>query len=219
MNSRLPQFYRLDQDHRYRALLKACPSLTQQDLNQLTQAGQLGWERADKMVENCIGVFELPIGLGLNFVINHQEHLIPMAVEEPSIIAAVSHIARLVRPFGGFKADADPSVMIAQIQIVECPNQEQAKSAILNAQSELIESANQCHPNLKQRGGGAQGIEVHLLPAYDESSPEMCIVHLLVDCVDAMGANAVNTMAERLAPRLEELTHGKVYLRILSNLE
>jgi hydroxymethylglutaryl-CoA reductase len=200
MNSRLPQFYQLSHTHRLNALLEACPTLNQADLDQLTQAGQLGWDRADKMVENCIGVFELPVGLGLNFVINDQQHLIPMAVEEPSIIAAVSHVARLVRPFGGFKADADPSIMIAQIQLVGCPDLNQAKHIILNAKEDLITRANQCHPNLKQRGGGAQEIEVRLLPAYDDQGSEMCIVHLLVDCVDAMGANAVNTMAERLAP-------------------
>ena len=174
----------------------------------------LSVERADKMVENCVGVFSLPIGLGLNFVINHKDYVIPMVVEEPSVIAAVSHIARLARSSGGFIASSDESIMIAQVQVVACPNLEEAKKSIYEAEEELLQKANQVHPNLVQRGGGARAIEVR---SFYEPHP-MIVVHFLVDCVDAMGANAVNSIAESLAPRIEELSQGKVYLRILSNL-
>jgi len=212
MSARIPKFYRLGKAERLDALLERAP-LDSEDLKAL-ESGGLEWSRADKMVENCVGVFSLPVGLGLNFLINGRDYLIPMVVEEPSVVAAVSHIAMLTRPHGGFTADADPSLMIAQVQVVDVPDLNEARVALLNAQAELLRRADEVHPNLVSRGGGARDLEVRVF----EGEHPMLVVHLIVDCVDAMGANAVNGMAEGIAGRVEELTGGRVYLRILSNL-
>jgi len=212
MSARIPKFYQLGHQARLEALCERAP-LNEEDLKALASGG-LEWARADKMVENCVGVFGLPVGLGLNFMINGRDYLIPMVVEEPSVVAAVSHIARLTRPSGGFSASADPSLMIAQVQVVELPDLGRARAALLDARAELLARADEVHPNLVSRGGGARDIEVRLF----EGERPMLVLHLIVDCVDAMGANAVNAMAEGLAPRVEELTGGRVYLRILSNL-
>lgn len=226
--SRAPGFYRLSLAER-RAWLIEHHGLSAHELDELgwltapsadpacpQSSHQLGLrpERADKMVENCIGVFGLPVGLGLNFVVNQREYVIPMVVEEPSVIAAVSHVARLARPRGGFRATSDEGVMIAQVQVVGCEHWERAASNVREAEAELLSLADQIHPNLKARGGGARGIEVRVL----QDPHPMLIVHFLIDCVDAMGANAVNSIAEGAAPRIEALTGGRVYLRILSNL-
>ena len=223
MSSRVAGFYRLSLAER-RAWLQEQFELSDAELDglgvlasytdQSDSQAALSVERADKMVENCVGVLGLPIGLGLNFTINDHDYVIPMVVEEPSVIAAVSHIARLARPDGGFRASSDEGVMIAQIQVVSCPDLSLGAQALRDAESELLTLADQVHPNLKRRGGGARGVEVRVI----ESPHPMLIVHILVDCVDAMGANAVNEIAEGLAPRVEALTEGRVYLRILSNL-
>ncbi|MGM0576140.1 MAG: hydroxymethylglutaryl-CoA reductase, degradative [Myxococcota bacterium] len=212
-SSRIPGFYKLDVDARH-AELKARFGLTDEELDTLRLGSCLGVERADKMVENCVGVFGMPIGLGLNFVVNDRDYTVPMVVEEPSVVAAVSNSARLVREAGGFDADADDSVMIGQIQVLEVPDHEAAVAAIQRHREELLERADLIHPNMRRRGAGARDIEVRWLP---EPFP-MLVVHLLVDCSDAMGANAINAMSEGLAPRIEELTGGRVNLRILSNL-
>ena len=210
--SRIPGFYRLDVDAR-RAELQRRFALSDAEMDLLGGAA-LGAERADKMVENCVGVFGLPIGLGLNLTVNDRDYVVPMVVEEPSIIAAVSNMARLVRPHGGFTADADPGVMIAQVQVVGAPDAAKAEAALWAARPRLLARANAEHPNMAARGGGAHDIEVR---RFDEPHP-MLVLHLLVDCCDAMGANAVNAMAEGVAPLVEDLTGGRVYLRILSNL-
>lgn len=212
-DSRIPGFYRLDTPARH-AELKARLGLTDADLATLADGGSLDWDRADKMVENCVGVFGLPIGLGLNFTVNGRDVLVPMVVEEPSIIAAVSHIAKIARPHGGFTADADPGIMISQVQIVDVPDMDAAIAALEGARAQILARANAEHPNMAARGGGARDIEVR---RFDEPWP-MLVLHLLADCCDAMGANAVNAMAEGVAPLIESLTGGKVYLRILSNL-
>jgi hydroxymethylglutaryl-CoA reductase len=215
--SRIPAFYKKSLAQRQDCLLQQCPDITRNELMALEgQSEALDWSRADKMVENCIGVLSLPLGLALNFTINERDYLIPMAVEEPSIIAAVSHIARLVRPYGGFKAQSDPSIMIAQVQILKLANIEDAVASIHQNKSNLIQQANQFQPNLVQRGGGVKEIETRVLQA--ENGSLMLIVHFLVDCVDAMGANAVNTIAEGMAQPLSLLTGGQICLRILSNL-
>ena len=217
-------FYRLTLDER-RTWLSQQFGLSSDELNGLgtlitsdtigaENASALSVERADKMVENCIGVLGLPIGLGLNFTINKRDYVIPMVVEEPSVIAAVSHIAQLARLDGGFTASSDEGVMIAQIQVVHCVDLKRSAQAVRDAEDELLVLADQVHPNLKRRGGGARGVEVRVI----ESPHPMLIIHILVDCVDAMGANAVNEIAEGLAPHVEHLTGGRVYLRILSNL-
>lgn len=212
-DSRIPGFYRLDKPARH-AELKTRLGLTDADLAALADGGSLDWDRADKMVENCVGVFGLPIGLGLNFSINGRDLLIPMVVEEPSIIAAVSHIAKIARSHGGFTADADPGIMISQVQIVDVPDMDAAIAALNGARAQILARANAEHPNMAARGGGARDIEIR---RFDEPY-SMLVLHLLADCCDAMGANAVNAMAEGVAPLVESLTGGKVYLRILSNL-
>ena len=212
-DSRIPGFYKLDIATRHDELRRRF-GLTDADLAVLTAGGGLTVERADKMVENCVGVFGLPIGLGLNFRINGSDRVIPMVVEEPSVVAAVSNMARLVRDAGGFEGDADPPVMIGQVQILDAPDPEAAVRALLGARARLLARANAVHPNMAARGAGACDLEVH---RFDAPWP-MLVLHLLIDCADAMGANAINAMAEGVAPLVEELTGGRVCLRILSNL-
>ena len=212
-DSRIPGFYRLAQSDRTREITTRF-GLSEADISALTSGDGLDFDRADKMVENCIGVFGLPIGLGLNFRINERDYAIPMVVEEPSVVAAVSNMAKVVRPHGGFTADADPGIMIAQVQVTDVADHEVASQAIREAEAQLLALANSKNPNMVSRGGGAQGIEIRIF----EEPHRMMVIHLLVDCVDAMGANAVNTMAEAIAPLIEECTGGRVILRILSNL-
>lgn len=212
-SSRIPGFYRLDVDGRLDEL-RTRFGLTEDEVAVLRDGGRLGVERADKMVENCVGVFGLPIGLGLNFLINDQEYTVPMVVEEPSIVAAVSNMARTVRQGGGFHAESDESVMIGQVQILGAPDADKAVAALRNAKTRILDQANAVHPNMKRRGGGARDIEVRV---FEDPYP-MIVLHLLVDCGEAMGANAINAMAEGVAELVEELTGGRVNLRILSNL-
>lgn len=217
-SSRLPGFYKLSPaTRRERVADSAGLSPAQQET---LSAASLSIGRADLMVENVIGTFGLPLGVGVNFTINGRDVLVPMVVEEPSVVAAVSNMARLVRRSGGFTAEADPSVMIGQIQVCDVPDMDAAVAAVAAAEPELMSRAAAIHPRLVARGGGPRGVEVRRV-VYDEPGEprsEMLVVHFLLDCVDAMGANMVNTVAERLAPRIEVLTGGRVGLRILSNL-
>jgi len=213
--SRIEGFYRMQRGERL-ARLAAAAGIREGDVATLLDPNPLPFEKANHMVENAIGVIALPLGVGLNFLINGREYLVPMAVEEASVVAAASHAARLVRDSGGFGAEADPSIMIAQIQLVKVPDMGAAVGRIAAATAQLIAAANAVHPNMVKRGGGARAIEVRPLP--DTACGPMLVVHLLVEVGDAMGANAVNTIAEALAPSLEELTAGQVRLRILSNL-
>jgi hydroxymethylglutaryl-CoA reductase len=167
------------------------------------------------MIENVIGTMPLPLGVAVNFVINGKEVLIPMAIEEPSVVAAASNAAKMARDAGGFEAHTTEPVMIGQIQLVDVPDPSTAKERILEMKNELLEFCNAKDPVLVKFGGGARDVEVRVL---DTLQGPMVIVHLLVDCRDAMGANAVNTMAEAAAPLLEEATGGRAYLRIISNL-
>ncbi len=211
--SRIPGFYKLDIDERYEEL-RTRFDLSKDDLAVLRNAGHLDVERADKMVENCVGVFGLPIGLGLNFIINGDDVTVPMVVEEPSVVAAVSNMARTVRKAGGFTASADDAMMIGQVQILDVEDQGTAAEILKEHEAELLRLANEVHPNMERRGGGAKAIEVRAF-----TNPyAMLVLHLLIDCGEAMGANAVNAMAEGVASRVEELTGGRVNLRILSNL-
>ena len=211
--SRIPGFYRLSLNERH-SILRERFGLTDQDMTALTAAGGLDVDRASLMIENCVGLFSLPVGLGLNFVVNNKPYIVPMVVEEPSVVAAVSNSAKLVAQGGGFSAEADPGQMIAQVQVLDLPDLESATLAIEAAEPQLIALANSKNPGMVKRGGGALGLEVRRF----ETEPDMLVVHLIVDCVDAMGANAVNSMAEGIAPLIEELTSGRVCLRILSNL-
>ena len=172
--------------------------------------------RADGMIENVIGTFELPLGVATNFTVNGRDYLVPMAVEEPSVVAAASYMARIVRGCGGFTASATRPVMRAQIQVLNIGDVARAKADILGHSDDLIARANSRDRLLVELGGGCIGIELHEFP--ESPVGAMVVVHLLVDVRDAMGANTVNTMAEYLAPEIERITGGQVRLRILSNL-
>jgi hydroxymethylglutaryl-CoA reductase len=209
-SSRLPGFYRLPLDERQAELARQT-GLSAEDLA-LFASGGLAVAGADRMVENAIGIYALPLGLGLNFIVNGVDRLIPMAVEEPSVIAAASNAARMVREGGGFSADADEAVMTAQVELREVADAATASAAITNARAEILNLADQALPRLRERGGGCRDLEVRILPG-----PRL-VVHLYVDCREAMGANMVNTVAEAVAGHLAELASARVGLRILSNL-
>ena len=168
------------------------------------------------MVENAVGVFGLPLGVATNFRVNGRDILVPMAIEEPSVVAGASFAARLCREGGGFTTSSDTPVMIAQVQVLDLVNPHQARLALLADKKRLLEFANTTDPVIVGLGGGARDIEARVI----EHSPvgPMLVLHLLYDCLDAMGANTVNTAAEALRPMIEEITVGRVGLRILSNL-
>lgn len=219
-SSEISRFYQLP-IHERRALLAQRLDLPDADLAALTLGHGLNDDHADRMVENALGILGMPLGLCVNLRINGQDWLAPMAVEEPSVIAAASHAAKMLREGDGIIADVSPPHMIGQIQVLDVPDFTQARAAIMASRDALLAEANACDPLLVSLGGGAFDIEVrHLppLPGEDDPLGPMLIVHLLVDVRDAMGANAINTMCERLAPRIEGLTNGRVRLRILSNL-
>jgi hydroxymethylglutaryl-CoA reductase len=215
-NSRLGGFYQLDPHERLQAI-KSFDGLCEEDLLQLRGGGGvLTIERADKMIENVVGTFDLPLGVATNFQINGHDVLIPMVVEEPSIVAGASYAAKLVRAGGGFQTSSTAPLMIGQVQLVGVASPHKARHDILTHSDEILALANRQSSSLLSLGGGAQDVEVRIF----ESSPmgPMVVVHLIIDCRDAMGANAINTMAEAVAPLLERISGGRAYLRILSNL-
>jgi hydroxymethylglutaryl-CoA reductase len=224
MASRLPGFYHRSVDER-RALL-APLGLSAELAHTLEPSGGLPTHTAVHMIENVIGVLGLPLGVALNFVIDGDAVIIPMAVEEPSIIAACSFIAKLAADGGGFTTSADAAVTVAQVQLLDVPDVAQAELAIRTARTSLMRDADRHCEGLVQRGGGCRDIRVRVLqplPADDihgdlDGGGAMVIIHIVVDTVEAMGANAVNTIAEALAPTLEQLTGGRSRLRILTNL-
>jgi len=213
-SSRIPGFYKLSIIERLR-LVRDFAELTDEDLAMLLNTGSLQLSLADRMIENVIGVFHLPFAVATNFLINERDYLVPMVIEEPSVVAAASNAAKMVRKGGGFKASTTPPVMIGQIQLVDVKDPHEAKEAILGEKEHILEIANSKDPILVKLGGGAKDIEVRII---DSMKGSMVITHLLVDVRDAMGANAVNTMAEAVAPYIEKITGGRVYLRIISNL-
>lgn len=190
-------------------------SLGEEDLEVLRKTGCLDLDAAGRMIENVIGTMELPFGVATNFTINGKSYLVPMVLEEPSVVAAASNAAKLAKPGGGFSAETDEPVMIGQIQLVDVPDPGQARKNILERKEEIIELCNRQDSTLVKFGGGARDVQVREI---DSSQGKMLIVHILVDVRDAMGANAINTMAERLTPLLEESSKGKARLRIISNL-
>ncbi|MGV3525010.1 MAG: hydroxymethylglutaryl-CoA reductase, degradative [Candidatus Sericytochromatia bacterium] len=217
ITSRLPGFYQLSVAERI-AKLAETYELDVAEVEAMSSHGSLSLEQADKMIENAVGIYSLPIGIGANFLINGKEYLVPMAIEEPSVVAAASFGAKIVRDAGGFTTSSSEPVMIGQIQIVGCPDFAAAEAAVLEAAPRLVAYANQeLVANIVARGGGVRGIETRQL---GEGTPygQMLVVHVLIDTCDAMGANLINTTVEGLAPEIERLTGGKVYLRILSNL-
>jgi hydroxymethylglutaryl-CoA reductase len=218
MTSRLSGFHKLPMEERLSRVGRML-RLSDQELEQLRGVGALRLELANQMIENAVGTFSLPLGLGLNFTINGKDYIVPMVVEEPSVVAAVSFAAKIVRESGGFTAEADGSLMIGQVQVTRYGDPEQATQKILAHKEQLLALANSFHPAMVRRGGGAKDVEVRLLPAPEGPRGEpLLVVHLLVDCQEAMGANLINTMAEGVAPLIEQITGGRVYLRILSNL-
>jgi len=172
-------------------------------------------DTADRMIENVLGTFEIPLGLAVNFQINGNDFLIPMATEESSVVAAASNAAKIARIKGGFKASVSKPLMIGQIQLLNVKDVTDASKSILDHKDDLLRVANEQDKILVNLGGGAKDLEVRIL---DSPMGKMIVTHIIVDVRDAMGANAVNTMCESLAPMIEELTGGKVRLKILSNL-
>jgi hydroxymethylglutaryl-CoA reductase len=212
--SKLSGFYKLSPEERLR-IVREFANLSGEEMATLSNTGALAMGLANRMIENVIGGFTLPLGIATNFRINGRDYLIPMALEEPSVVAAASNVAKMARAKGGFTASATEPRMIGQIQLIGVANVGEAEKKIIASKSAILELANEQDPVLVKFGGGARDLEVRAL---DTLAGKMLIVHLLVDCRDAMGANAVNTMAEAVAPRLERLSGGKALLRIISNL-
>ncbi|MBS2027805.1 MAG: hydroxymethylglutaryl-CoA reductase, degradative [Deltaproteobacteria bacterium] len=217
--SRIPGFYDLSLEERVEKLT-ALVGLTRDEADLLLgDSSSLPLETANQMIENAVGVLSLPLGVGLNFRINDRDVLVPMAVEEPSVVAAVSFAAKIARAGGGFIAECDPSHMIAQVQITGYGDALVAKEKLLAHKEQLLALANSFHPQMVRRGGGAVDIEVRVLPAPEGPKGEpILVLHVILDTQDAMGANLINTVAEGVAPMVEQITGGRVYLRILSNL-
>ncbi|MEE9323221.1 MAG: hydroxymethylglutaryl-CoA reductase, degradative [Candidatus Aenigmarchaeota archaeon] len=208
------KFYKKSTEERLR-ILRDFAGLTEEEVGILRKTGALGMETADRMIENVVGTCELPFGLGLHFLVNGKEYVIPMCIEEPSVIAAASFAAKLTKPSGGFKTSSDDPVMIGQIQIMGFNDFEKAEKAILENKEKILANANERDSVLVSFGGGAKDLEIRRIKS---EVGEMILIHLLVDVRDAMGANAVNTMCEGISPFLEEVTGGYTRLRIISNL-
>lgn len=214
-SSRLKGFYNLSIQER-RKLLREKGFMSPEDLPLLDDLAGLTIQQADKMIENVIGRYGLPLGVGLNFLVNGRDVLVPMVIEEPSVVAGASFMAKITREHGGFRAQADPPLMIGQLQVLDLADVQQAGERVESHKEALLAEIEDVDTVLRDVGGGPRDIEVRMI----EDSPigPFLVVHLLVDVRDAMGANAVNTACERLAPHLESLVGGRVHLRILSNL-
>lgn len=214
-SARLAGFYEQPLDERI-AQVAQWAELTEDETAVLRGTAALDLMRADRMIENVAGLYNLPLGIATNFTVNGRDVLVPMVVEEPSVVAGASFAAKLARAGGGFRAVTDPPEMIGQIQVLDVADPWSARFALLAAREELLAQANATDPVIVGMGGGARDLEVRVL----EQTPAgpMLVVHLIFDCRDAMGANAVNTACEALAPHIEQITGGRVLLRILSNL-
>jgi hydroxymethylglutaryl-CoA reductase len=213
-SSELSGFYKLPVTDRVR-LLKEFAGLNEEEASLLQKPGALGFDVANRMVENLVGVMPVPLGVAVNFLINGRDVVVPMAIEEPSVIAAASNAAKMSRAKGGFHATSTDPIMIGQIQVVGVQDAHRARFEILAHKAEILKHANEQDPVLVSLGGGARDLEVRII---DTFLGKMVIAELLVDCRDAMGANAVNTMVEAVAPMVEKISGGRVYLRIISNL-
>lgn len=211
--SNLGSFYKLSVEERLR-IVQEFSGLSDEEVNTL-RTGALPIPSAQRMIENVVGVLPIPLGIAVNFLVNDKDYLIPMAIEEPSVVAGASHAAKIARAKGGFKTSSTEPIMIGQIQLVKCPSPRNAEKQILASKQDILNKANQQDPTLVSKGGGAKDLRVRILPSI---AGTMVIAELLVDCRDAMGANVVNTMAEAVAPMLEKLSNGNANLRIISNL-
>jgi len=209
--SRLSGFYKLTPEERLKIVAEFA-ELTEEEI-ELLKKSKISIEKANAMIENVIGTFELPIGIATNFLIDGKDYLIPMVIEEPSVVAAASHGAKIARVKGGFRTHYSGSIMIGQIQVIT-DNPHSAKFEVLRHKDEIIEKANEIESSIIKLGGGCKDVIARII----EGKKPMLIVHLLIDVKDAMGANFINTVCERVAPFIEKITGGKVLLRILSNL-
>jgi len=198
------------------ALVAEWGGLSAAEQSALVGLSGLNAANADNMIENAVGIYGLPLGIATNFLVNGKDYLVPMAIEEPSVVAAVSSAAKLFRKSGGFSTGSDAPIMIGQMQVLDTDDLYAAAGNVRKYKQELLTEANRAGGSIVRRGGGARDIEVR--PITDTAVGDMLIVHVLFDARDAMGANAVNTVAEHLAPFIEKLTGGRVNLRILSNL-
>ncbi len=212
--SRIPGFYKLTPEERLRRVAEFA-NLTPEEQELLRRFGALDEATANRMIENVVGVFQLPLGIAVNFLINGRDYLIPMAIEEPSVVAAASNAAKMTREGGGVYTQSTESLMIGQIQLVGVKDPYGARLEVLRNKDEILRIANEQDPVLVKLGGGAKDLEARVI---ESRLGPMLIVHLIVDVKDAMGANAVNTMAEAVAPRLASITGGRFRLRIISNL-
>ncbi|MFX1308204.1 MAG: hydroxymethylglutaryl-CoA reductase, degradative [Promethearchaeota archaeon] len=213
-NSEISGFYKLSMKER-RELLSKLIKFNKNDISLLENLGYFTESQIDTIIENVVGSYQLPIGIACNFKVNNKDYLIPMVIEEPSVVAAASNAAKIARKHGGFQSEDVKSVMISQIQITQLQDINVAKKEIMDHKDQILKMANEQDPLLNDLGGGAIDFEIREL---DTQKGKMLILHLLVNVLDAMGANVVNTMAEAVSPYIEELTGGKIYLRIISNL-
>ena len=209
------KFYDLSVKER-QALIAEKTGLSAEDIAALSGSAGLTLDQADHMVENVIGLYSMPLGIAQNFVVNGREVLVPMVIEEPSVVAGASFMARLARSSGGFQAQATAPEMIGQMQLLDVPDLELARQALLENKASLLAEAAEIDPVLKRLGGGPRDLEIRVVEGWPLGS--FLVLHLIYDVRDAMGANAVNTAVERLTPRVEAITGGRVHLRILSNL-
>lgn len=212
--SEVSGFYKMPLEERLR-IVKEFADLTDEEAQLLQHSSSLKLELADRMIENVIGTIPIPLGVAVNFLINGRDYLVPMAIEEPSVVAAASYAAKMARVKGGFQTSSTDPVMIGQVQAVGIRDPYKARMAVLGEKEAILKKANEQDPMLVSAGGGAKDLEVKVIHA---STGPMVITEILVDCRDAMGANAVNTIAEAAAPMIERITGGRVYLRIVSNL-
>ena len=215
MTQKKKKFYELSINERLQQLADV-GQLNQDDLAALSGVRGLTAQQADHMIENVVGIYGLPLGIAQNFVVNGREVLVPMVIEEPSVVAAASYMARLAQSGGGFKAETSPAEMIGQMQILDVKDLQAARKRLLAKKQKLIELADSVDPLLHKLGGGARDVEVRII----EESPigPFLVLHLIMDVRDAMGANAINTALEQLTPLVEEISGGRVLLCILSNL-
>ena len=213
-SSELQGFYKLPMEER-REILRRLASLTDEEVKVMASTGALPTDVADHMIENVVGGYTYPLGIATNFRINGRDYLVPMALEEPSVVAAASNAAKMARVKGGFKVTNTGPVMIGQIQVVNVPKPDDARADLLEHKADILKKANEQDPILVSLGGGAKDLNAKVLSTL---RGPMVIAELMVDTGDAMGANAVNTMAEAVAPMVEEVTGGRVFLRIISNL-
>ncbi|MFX0074747.1 MAG: hydroxymethylglutaryl-CoA reductase, degradative [Candidatus Hermodarchaeota archaeon] len=214
LSSKISGFYKLPLEERQNQLAKLL-NLKQEELELLRTLGYLTSDQIDTLIENVVGSYQLPMGVALNFKINEKDYVIPMVIEEPSVVAAASNMAKVARNLGGFQSEEINSIMISQIQLTNLKDINLAKEKLLKDKVKILEIANEQDPLLQKLGGGALDLEIRVI---ETRKGKMLILHLLVDVLDAMGANIVNTMAEAVSPFIEQLCGGKVYLRIVSNL-